>query len=99
MKSDLRVTRGYSSVKVWAQAVEAAGMADGTAVAEALDSGTFQVFGVEAGFDEEGNAEGPLREPALWVWHDRKPVPLSADATVEAKSRPGPRAASGNRID
>jgi branched-chain amino acid transport system substrate-binding protein len=99
MESDLRVTRGYSSVKVWAQAVEAAGTTDGTAVAEVLHSGTFQVFGIEAGFDDEGNAEGPLGEPALWLWHARKPVPLPADAAVEAKSRLGPRAISGSKIN
>ena len=81
MNSDLRVTRGYASVKIWAQAVGAAGTTDGIAVAQALRSGTFRVFGIEARFDEEGNVQGPLGEPALWLWQDRKPVPLQSDLT------------------
>jgi branched-chain amino acid transport system substrate-binding protein len=78
-EADLRSTRGYSSVKVWAQAVEAAGTTDGTAVAQALHSGTFHVLGVEARFDTEGNAQGPLGEAALWVWRNGRPVPLKSD--------------------
>jgi ABC-type branched-subunit amino acid transport system substrate-binding protein len=69
-------TRGYSNAKIWAQAVEAASTTDGTAVAQALRSGTFHVFGVEARFDEQGNVQGPLGEAAVWVWQGGKPVPL-----------------------
>jgi branched-chain amino acid transport system substrate-binding protein len=76
MSSDLRVTRGYASVKIWAQAVGAAGTTDGIAVAQALRSGTFHVFGIDVHFDDQGNVQGPLGEPALWLWQDRKPVPL-----------------------
>jgi branched-chain amino acid transport system substrate-binding protein len=79
MDSDLRVTRGYASVKIWAQAVAAAGTTDGAAVARALRSGTFHVFGIEASFDDEGNMQGPLGEAALWVWHDGRAVPLQSD--------------------
>jgi branched-chain amino acid transport system substrate-binding protein len=78
MDSDLRVTRGYASVKIWAQAVGAAGTTHGIAVAQALHSGTFHVFGIDTRFDDEGNVQGPLGEPALWVWQDRKPVPLQS---------------------
>jgi ABC-type branched-subunit amino acid transport system substrate-binding protein len=66
-EADLRVTRVYISAKIWAQAVEAADTTDGVPVAQALHSGTFGVFGVEARFDAEGNMQGPLGEPALWV--------------------------------
>jgi ABC-type branched-subunit amino acid transport system substrate-binding protein len=69
-------TRGYNNAKIWAQAVEAASTTDGTAVAQALRSGTFHVFGVEARFDEQGNVQGPLGEAAVWVWQGGKPVPL-----------------------
>lgn len=77
--SDLRSTRGYASVMIWAQAVGAAGTTDGTAVAQALRSETFGVFGVEARFDNEGNVKGPLGEAALWVWHDGRPVSPQSD--------------------
>jgi branched-chain amino acid transport system substrate-binding protein len=85
MDSDLRVTRGYASVKIWAQAVEAAGTTDGIAVAQALHSGTFHVFGIDAHFDRQGNVQGPLGDPALWVWHDRQPVPLQPDSSPRLK--------------
>jgi ABC-type branched-subunit amino acid transport system substrate-binding protein len=88
MDSDLRVTRGYASVKIWAQAVGAAGTTEGIAVAQALRSGTFHVFGIDARFDGEGNVQGPLGEPALWLWQDRKPVPLQTDFRAESKTRP-----------
>ena len=89
-EADLRSTRGYSSVKIWAQAVEAAGTTDGTAVAQALHSGTFHVLGVEARFDAEGNAQGPLGEAALWVWRTGRPVPLKPDFQPAAKTTPSP---------
>ena len=85
MDSDLRVTRGYASVKIWAQAVEAAGTTDGIAVAQALRSGTFHVFGIEASFHDNGNVQGPLGESGLWLWQDRKPVPLQPDSPVPLK--------------
>jgi branched-chain amino acid transport system substrate-binding protein len=85
MDSDLRVTRGYASVKIWAQAVEAAGTTDGVAVAQALHSGTFHVFGVKASFRDDGNVQGPLGESGLWLWHDRKPVPLPPDSPARLK--------------
>ena len=90
MDSDLRATRGYASVKIWAQAVRAAGTTDGIAVAQALHSGTFHVFGIDARFDGEGNVQGPLGEPALWLWQDRKPVPLQTDLAPSSKTRPSP---------
>ncbi len=76
MPSDLRVTRGYGNAKIWAQAVVAAGTTDGSAVARALHSGTFHVFGIEARFDDQGNVQGPLGEVTVWVWRGGKPVPL-----------------------
>ena len=85
MDADLRVTRGYASVKIWAQAVTAAGTTDGIAVAEALHSGTFHVFGIEARFDSEGNMQGPLGEAALWRWQDRRPVPLDSDSRARSE--------------
>jgi hypothetical protein len=48
-------------------------------VAEALHSGTFHVFGIEARFDSKGNMQGPLGEAALWRWQDRRPVPLQSE--------------------
>jgi ABC-type branched-subunit amino acid transport system substrate-binding protein len=95
MDPDLRVTRGYASAKIWAQAVATAGSTEGTAVAEALHSGTFRVFGIEAHFDEAGNMQGPLGEPALWVWHQRRPVPLPADSPATAKTTSRARSAPG----
>ena len=88
MDPDLRAARGYASVKIWAQAVLAAGTTDGIAVAQALHSGTFHVFGIDARFDGEGNVQGPLREPALWLWQDRKPVPLQTEFRTEFKDTP-----------
>jgi hypothetical protein len=29
---------------------------------------TFEVFGVQASFDEKGDPRGPLGEPAMRVW-------------------------------
>ena len=84
MDGDLRAPRGYASVKIWAQAVLAAGTTDGIAVAQVLHSGTFPVFGIDARFDGEGNLQGPL-EPALWLWHDRKCVPLQPDSPAPLK--------------
>jgi branched-chain amino acid transport system substrate-binding protein len=95
MDSDLRVTRGYASAKIWAQAVATAGTTDGIAVAQALHSGTFHVFGIEALFDDEGSMQGPLGEPALWVWHQRRPVPLQSDSPAEANSSSSPRDTPG----
>jgi branched-chain amino acid transport system substrate-binding protein len=86
MDGDLRAPRGYASVKIWAQAVLAAGTTDGIAVAQALHSGTFHVFGIDARFDGEGNVQGPLQEPALWLWKDRKPVPLPPDSSARSES-------------
>jgi hypothetical protein len=85
--------------KIWAQAVAAAGTTAGVAVAQALHSGTFHVFGIEARFDDEGNAQGPLGEPALWVWHDRRPVPLQADPATGAKSSHSLRDAAGGKTN
>jgi branched-chain amino acid transport system substrate-binding protein len=85
MDADLRVTRGYASVMIWAQAVAAAGTTDGLAVAQALRSGTFDVFGIEASFDSEGNMQGPLGEAALWRWQDRRPVPLQSDSRAQSE--------------
>ncbi len=87
-EADLRSTRGYISVKIWAQAVEAAGTTDGTAVAQALHSRTFYVFGIDARFDGEGNVQGPLGEAALWVWHNGRPVPLKSDPSASGKDGP-----------
>jgi branched-chain amino acid transport system substrate-binding protein len=99
MDSDLRVTRGYASVKIWAQAVVAAGSTDGIAVAQALRSGTFHVFGIEARFDDEGNMEGPLGEPALWLWQDRRPIPLQVDSPPESESSASSRDAAAGGIN
>lgn len=99
MDPDLRAARGYASVKIWAQAVLAAGTTDGIAVAQALHSGTFHVFGIDARFDGEGNVQGPVREPALWVWHDRRAVPLPWETHVKSQSRPGTRAAAGGKVN
>jgi branched-chain amino acid transport system substrate-binding protein len=85
MDADVRNTRGYASIHIWAQAVEAAGTTDGIAVAQALHSGTFHVFGIEASFRDDGNVQGPLGEPGLWVWRDRTPVPLQPDAPARLK--------------
>ena len=84
--SDVRNTRGYASIHIWAQAVEAAGTTDGIAVAQALHSGTFHVFGIEARFRDDGNVQGPLGEPALWVWHDRRAVPLPPDSSDRSEA-------------
>ena len=62
-EADLRVTRGYISAKIWAQAIEAAGTTDGVAVAQALHAGTFRVFGIEARFDAYGNMEARSESP------------------------------------
>jgi branched-chain amino acid transport system substrate-binding protein len=99
MDSDLRVTRGYASVKIWAQAVGAAGTTDGIAVAQALHSGTFHVFGIEVRFDDEGAAQGPLGEPALWLWKDRRPVPLPWASPSESESSARTRDAPGGGIN
>ena len=99
MESDLRVTRGYASAEIWAQAVATAGTTEGGAVARALHSGTFDVFGIRASFDERGNMKGPLGEAALWIWHDRRPVPLDPDAPAVAKSGSSARDAHGSRIN
>ena len=88
MPSDLRVTRGYSYAKIWAQAVEASRTTDGSAVARALHSGTFHVFGVEARFDDQGNVQGPLGEVTVWVWQGGKPVPLPSEPPVESQLKP-----------
>ena len=85
---DLRATRGYRSAKIWAQAVAAAGTTDGTAVAQALRSQTFHVFGTDARFDDQGNAQGSLGEPAVWVWHDGGPVPLQSGVSAGLKVKP-----------
>jgi hypothetical protein len=68
-------------------------------VAQALHAKSFNVFGIEASFDDHGNMEGPLGEPALWRWQDRRPVPMSSDPAVAAKSRPGPPEAPGGGIN
>ena len=88
MESDLRVTRGYSNTKIWAQAVEAAGTTDGTAVAQALHSGTFHVFGIEARFDDQGNVQGPLGEATVWDWRGGKPVPLPSESPADSQLKP-----------
>jgi branched-chain amino acid transport system substrate-binding protein len=88
MPSDQRVTSGYSNAKIWAQAVETAGTTNGTAVAQALHSGTFHVFGIEASFDDRGNVQGPLGEATVWVWQGGKPVPLPSVASVEISRKP-----------
>jgi hypothetical protein len=62
-EADLRVTRGYISAKIWAQAIEAAGTTDGVAVAQALHAGTFRVFGIEARFDAYRNMEARSESP------------------------------------
>jgi branched-chain amino acid transport system substrate-binding protein len=85
---DLRATRGYRSAKIWAQAAAAAGTSDGTAVAQALHSQTFHVFGTDAGFDAQGNARGSLGEVAVWVWRGGKPVPLPSDASARISGKP-----------
>ena len=85
---DLRATRGYRSAKIWAQAVAAAGTTDGTAVAQALHSRTFHVFGTDARFDEQGNAQGSLGELAVWVWHDGSPVPLPSVSPADTQLKP-----------
>jgi hypothetical protein len=54
-------------------------------VAQALRSGTFDVFGIEASFDSEGNMQGPLGEAALWRWQDRRPVPLQSDSRAQSE--------------
>jgi branched-chain amino acid transport system substrate-binding protein len=87
-ESDLRVTRGYSNARIWAQAVTAAGTTDGTAVAQALHSGTFHVFGIEARFDDQGNVQGPLGEATVWVWQGGKPVPLPLESPAESQVKP-----------
>ena len=99
MEADLRVTRGYSSAKIWAQAVETAGTTDGAAVAQALHSGKFRVFGIDARFDVDGNMQGPLGEPALWIWHDRRPVPVQSDFWDGIKTRPRLPSRPGGKID
>ena len=86
MDSDVRNTRGYASIHIWAQAVEAAGTTDGIAVAQALHSGTFHVFGIEARFRDDGNVQGPLGESGLWVWHDRRAVPLPPDSSARSEA-------------
>ena len=87
-RPDLRATRGYRSAKIWAQAVAAAGTTDGTAVAQALHSQTFHVFGTEARFDDQGKLQGSLGEVGVWVWHDGKPVPLRSDVRAYIKHKP-----------
>ena len=84
--SDVRNTRGYASIHIWAQAVEATGTTDGMAVAQALRSGTFHVFGREARFHDNGNVQGPLGESGLWLWHDRRAVPLPPDFSAGSEA-------------
>jgi ABC-type branched-subunit amino acid transport system substrate-binding protein len=79
---------GYASIRIWAQAVEAASTTDGIAVAQALRSGRFHVFGIEARFRDNGNVQGPLGEPGLWIWHDRRPVPLPSDTSDDISVKP-----------
>jgi branched-chain amino acid transport system substrate-binding protein len=76
MSSDIRGRTAYRSAAIWVQAVKAAGTTDGPAVAEALRSGSFRVSGVEIHFDGKGNAQGPLVEDDVWVWHGGELVPL-----------------------
>jgi branched-chain amino acid transport system substrate-binding protein len=85
---DIRSRVAYKCAKIWAQAVAAAGTTDGPAVAQALRSETFDVFGVEVRFDEKGNGEGPLAEYGLWVWRGGEPVPLEWEARDDAENRP-----------
>jgi branched-chain amino acid transport system substrate-binding protein len=98
-ESDLRVTRGYSNARIWAQAVVAAGTTDGTAVAQALRSGTFHVFGIEARFDDQGNVQGPLGEATVWVWQGGKPVPLPSESLADSKVKPSSPGFSGDRVN
>ncbi len=88
MPSDLRVTRGYSNTRIWAQAAEVAGTTDGAAAAEALHSGTFRVFGIEARFDEHGDIQGPLGEATVWRWQGGKPVPLPSESPADSQLKP-----------
>ena len=69
-----------------AVAVEAAGTTDGMTVAQALRSGTFHVFGLEARFHDNGNVQGPLGESGLWLWHDRKAVPVPPDLSARSEA-------------
>ena len=77
--SDIRGRTAYRGAMIWAQAVKAAGTTDGLAVAEALHAGTFRVSGVEVRFDSKGDAQGPLVEIGVWVWHGGELVPLGAE--------------------
>jgi branched-chain amino acid transport system substrate-binding protein len=88
IEPDLRVTRTYSNAKIWAQAAEAAGSIDGTAVARALHFNKFHVFGIDARFDDRGNVQGPLGEATVWIWQGGKPVPLPSAASAEIGVKP-----------
>jgi branched-chain amino acid transport system substrate-binding protein len=88
MPSDQRVTRSYSNTKIWAQAVTAAGTTDGAAVVQALHSGTFHVFAIDARFDDQGNVQGPLGEATVWLWQGGKPVPLLSGASAGISGKP-----------
>ena len=88
VKSDIRGRTAYRGVMIWAEAVKAAGTTDGPAVAEALHSRTFYVSGVEVRFDSKGNAQGPLAENGVWVWHGGELVPLEPKARVGSGQTP-----------
>ena len=49
--------------------------------------------------DADGNMQGPLGEPALWVWQDRRPVPVQPGSIVRSKSGPGARDTRGDGVE
>jgi hypothetical protein len=65
-----------------------AGTTNGSAVAQALHSGTFHVFGIEASFDDRGNVRGPLGEATVWIWQGGKPMPLPSDTGTGINVKP-----------
>jgi branched-chain amino acid transport system substrate-binding protein len=72
----------YAAVRVWAQAVEAAGTLETEAVAEALRSNQFDTVLGRIGFDAKGDVTG--YETFVWyVWKDGKSAPVDSGKLTE----------------
>lgn len=85
---DVRARGVYRSVRIWAEAVAAAGTTDGRAIAAGMRSGTFHIFGREGHFDEKGDVQGPLGDAALFVWRNGWPVSLPLDSREGPATKP-----------
>jgi branched-chain amino acid transport system substrate-binding protein len=74
--------QNYVAVRVWAEAVEAAGTLELDAVIEALRSHKFDTLYGEIGFDGKGDVYG--YEPFVWyVWQEGKYAPVDPARMTE----------------